>query len=279
MLDLNFLKKSWYFKEQILEKWEVLFHEWEIDDNIYIIELWELSVEKYTTKQKNETKVLAFLKKDDIFWEAALNSNLPKQVNIVSQTKTHLISINAKKWLNEFTSKFQKEWLSLLKYIIHLSNNRLLESNYLITSTYKISKEIAELEEITNKSIFGIIEKLKDSLKIDDILYYEINPVMDNYITLKYDTRTPWRLLNSITEIADNELNLLSYRSEWYFTFKQKLAIGLNSIWYLVFLKKNTKFDESDKKVFATTSSAIAWLIKQKQLMDEERDKEFMIEE
>ena len=103
MLDLNFLKKSWYFKEVILEKWEVLFKEWEIDNNIYIIVLWELSVEKYTTKQKDETKILAYLKKDDIFWEAALNSNLPKQVNIVSQTKTHLISINAKTWLNEFT--------------------------------------------------------------------------------------------------------------------------------------------------------------------------------
>lgn len=278
MLDINFLKKSWYFKEKILEKWEVLFNEWENDDNIYIVLVWELSVEKYTTKEKKDTKILAYLKQNQIFWEAALNSNLPKQVNIIAQTKTHLISINAKKWLDEFTSKFQKEWLSLLKYIIYLSNNRLLEANYLITSTYKISKEIAELEEITNKSIFSIIERLKNSLKIDDILYYEINPVMENYITLKYDTRTPWKLLNGITEIADNELNLLSYRSEWYFTFKQKLSIWLNNIWYLVFLKKNNKFDESDKKVFATTSSAIAWLIKQKQLLDEERDKEYMAE-
>jgi hypothetical protein len=166
-----------------------------------------------------------------------------------------------------------------LRYIIHLSNKRLSDSNSLITSTYKISQEISKLDEITNKSIFYIIEKMKETLNVDDILYYEINPVMENYITLKYDTRTPWKLLNWITEVADNELDLLKYRSEWFFTYKQVLSIWNNNIWYLVFLKKDVRFNESDKKVFATTSSSIAWLIKQKQYLDEERDREYMWEQ
>jgi hypothetical protein len=102
---------------------------------------------------------------------------------------------------------------------------------------------------------------------------------MEDYITLKYDTRTPWKLLNWVIEIADNELDLLKYKSEWFFTYKQLLAIWTNQIWYLVFLKKWVRFNESDKKVFATTSSSIAWLIKQKQYLDEERDKEYMIED
>jgi hypothetical protein len=93
--------------------------------------------------------------------------------------------------VNIFAVKYKQEAFSLLKYIIFLSNKRLSEANYLITSTYTISKEIIELNEITNKTIFSLIEKLKQSIKINDIIYYEVNPVMENYITMKYDTRIP----------------------------------------------------------------------------------------
>ena len=278
MLDINKLKETWYFKEVNLEKWDVLFKEWDIDDNIYIVLLGELSVEKFTTKNQDETKILGYLWKDDVFWEAALNTNWPKQVNIIAKSKTSLIYINAHKLVNIFAVTHRDDAFNLLRYIIHLSNKRLSDSNSLITSTYKISKEISKLEEISNKTIFYIIEKMKETLNIDDILYYEVNPIMQDYITQKYDTRKPWKLLNLITEVADNELELLNYRTEWYHTFRQELSIWSADVWYLVFLKEWQKFSESDKKVFATTSGSIAWLIKQKQFLDEERDKEFMIE-
>lgn len=278
MLDINKLKKTWYFTEVNLEKWDVLFNEWDIDNNIYIVLVWELSVEKFTTKNNDETKILWYLSKDDVFWEAALNTNKPKEVNIIARSKTLLIYINANKLIKTFAITHKTEAFNLLRYIIFLSNKRLSESNSLITSTYKVSKEISKLEVINNKSIFYIIEKMKESLNIDDILYYEINPVVQDYITMKYDTRLPWKLLNLVTETADNELELLSYKYEWYHVFKQKLSIWLNDIWYLIFLKKWQKFSESDKKVFITTSWSIAWLIKQKQFHDEERDMEYMNE-
>ena len=278
MLDINKLKDTWYFTEITLEKWDVLFNEGDIDNNIYIILVWELSVEKYTTKSKNETKILWFLWKDDVFWEAALNTNEAKQVNIVSRTKSKLLYISAKKLITTFSITYKDDAFSLLMYIIYLSNKRLSESNSLITATYKISNEISKLNDINIKSIFMIIEKMKEALNVDDIVYYEINPVMNNYITRKYDTRKIWKLLNDIIEINNNELDLLEYRADWYYTFKQKLSIWSNDIWYLIFLKKWQKFSDSDKKVFITTSGSIAWLIKQKQLMDEQRDKEFMQE-
>ena len=276
MLDINKLKNTWYFKEHILEKWDVLFNEGDLDNNIYIVLVWELSVEKFTTKNKNETKKLAYLKKDDVFWEAALNNNLPKSVNIISRSKSLLLSIDAEKLVNIFAVKYKQEAFSLLKYIIYLTNKRLTEANYLITSTYAISKEIIELNEITNKTIFSLIEKLKESIKINDIIYYEINPVMENYITMKYDTRIPWKMLNEVIELTNNKLNLLDLQLKGYHNFTQKLSIWNNNLWYLVFIKKDNYFDDTDKKVIATTSTSIAWLIKQKQLLDEQRDKEFM---
>ena len=232
MLDINKLRQTWYFKDVNLKKWDTLFNEWDIDNNIYIVLLWELSVEKYTTKSRNETKILWYLTKDEIFGEAALNLDYPKEVSIIAKTKTLLIKISADKLINIFSITHKEDAFSILKYIIYISNKRLSESNALITSTYKITQEIWKLEQINNKSIFHIIEKMKESLNVDDILYYEINPVMKDYITLKYDTRKSWKLLNKITEITNNELDLLEYKGEWYNLFKEKLSIWNNDIWY-----------------------------------------------
>jgi hypothetical protein len=78
-----------------------------------------------------------------------------------------------------------------MKYIIYLANKRLSDANLLITANYNITQEIKNLDSISFESIFKIIEKLKNSINITDIIYYEINPVMKNYLTLKYDTRIP----------------------------------------------------------------------------------------
>lgn len=276
MLDINKLKESWYFKEVVLEKWEVLFNEWDFDDNIYIVLAWELSVSKYTSKAKDELKTLAFLNTNDAFWEAALNSSNKKEVNIIANRKTILLSINAKEWLEKFWEKYQTEALNLLKYIIYLSNKRLSESNYLITATYKISKEILELQDVNYKNIFLLIESIKEIICVDHIIYYENNPVMENYIILKYDTRKKGKLLNEVKELTNNKLDLLDLVIENYQIHTQKLSIWSNSLWYLVFLKKDYKFNESDKKVLAIAATSISGLIKQKQLLDEQRDKDYM---
>lgn len=279
MLDIKILRKSWFFKEVVLEKWEVLIWEWEVDNNLYIVLVWELSVEKYTTVNKNETKVLAYLKTKDVFWESALNNSLPKSVSIIAKRKTLVIWINATKWLDEFMKVNPSEAMNLLKYIIYQWNNRLSEANYLITSTYKISQEISELKEINNKSIFYIIDKMKESLKVDDILYYEVNPIIQNYMTLRYNTKHKWRMQNWLTSIEDNELDLLNNLiNENSFSFKQKLTLWDKEIWVLIFIKKDKDFEESEIKAIKTTSTSFTSLIKQKQILDEERDREFMNE-
>lgn len=278
MLDIKFLENSWYFKKIILEKWEVLFDEWEIDNNLYIIILWKLLVKKYTTSDKKETKVLAYLSKDDIFWEAALNDNNPKSVKISSHRKTYLLSINAKKWLDDFSQKYPLEWQNLLKYIIYLSNKRLNASNYLITANYKISDEIIKLNKISSKSLFDLIDKLKNVVMVDYILYFEKNPVMDNYLTLKYDTRLIWKMQDKIVEITNNKLDLLNFKVKNITNYTQELSIWENSFWYLIFFKKEGIFSENDKKVLISTSTSIAWVIKEKQLKDEQNNIDFMEE-
>ncbi len=272
MLDIKFLENSWYFKKVILEKWEILFDEWDINNNLYIIILWELHVKKYTTSNKNETKTLAHLKKDDIFWEWALNSDKPKDVRIEASRKTYVLCINAKKDLDEFSSKYPSEWQKLLKYIIHLSNKRLNASNYLITANYKISSEIINLNKISIKSLFWLIDKLKDVVNVDYILYFEKNPVMKNYLTLKYDSRAKGKMQDKIIEVTNNKLDLLSFRVKNMNNYSQELSIWKNLFWYLIFFKKWDIFTDNDKKVLISTSTSIAWVIKEKQLIDEEKN-------
>lgn len=278
MLDINKLKESWYFKEIVLDKWQVLFNEWDFDSNIYIVLIWELAVSKFTSKKKSEKKILAYLKENDIFWEASLNMYKEKEATITATRKTVLLSIDWKEWIENYMKENLGDALSILKYIIFQSNKRLSDSNFLITASYKISKEINELQDINVKNIFELIEKIRDTIWVDHIMYYEANPVMENYITLKYDTRLPWKMLNEIIELTNNNLELLSLKVDDYNIYSQKLSIWTNNLWYLVFLKKNDKFDENDKRVLAIASTSISWLIKQKLLLDEERDKEYMAE-
>lgn len=53
-------------KKYILKK-DVIFDEWDVDENIYIVLAWELIVEKYLDNDKNEMKKLATLKQFDVF--------------------------------------------------------------------------------------------------------------------------------------------------------------------------------------------------------------------
>lgn len=276
MLQINYLKNSWHFKEFHLKANEVLFDEWEVDNNLYIILVWEINVEKYTTTKKDETKILATLWKYDIFWEAALNSDKPKQVKMVARRETILLSINARTGLDNFSEKNPEQWLNLLKYIIHISNKRLLKSNELITANYKVTQEILQIETINNKNIFKLIDKLEDIINIDYTLFLEKNAVMENYLVIKYDSRDKWRMKDQIIEIADNKLDLLELKLNDMYHNIQQLSIWDNELWYLVYFRKDNNFTDNDKKILTTISTWISWLIKEKKLLEEERDKHYM---
>lgn len=273
MFNIQKLKDSWYFKELILNKWETLFLEWSYDENIYFIEKWELVVSKYTDKHKSDQKILAFLVKNDVFWEASLVWKSKKEVNIYANKKTYLLAINGQEWLKSFFSHNNENALDLLKYIIFLSNKRLSESNYLITATYKITKEILNFKEINYREIFKLIDDIKDILWVEHIMYYENNPVITNYLVLKYDTRKKWKLLNEIIELTDDKFEALNLPINTFNIYIQKLTIWIIDIWYLIFLKKNKKFNDTDRKVLSIASTSIAGVVKQKQLLDEEKNK------
>jgi hypothetical protein len=278
MLNVDFLKNSWFFQYKELSSWELVFDEGVVDENLYIIVSWKVSVGKYTTINKDDIKELAILGNLDFFWEASLNSNIPKEALVKTLEQTSLLYINWKEWLQKFIEKYPNQWLELLWYIIDITNKRLVISNKLITSNYEIVKSITEIESVNDKNIFYIIEKIKLITWYNYILFLEINPVMRDYVTLKYDTREVWKLQSKV--IDRNKISDLSKMNEVVlenYNYIQKLGIWKNDLGFMIFWK-DTKFTYEDKKLILSISNNLTWLLKQKEILNEENNKTYMKE-
>lgn len=280
MFPLETLQKSWFFQEVALKENEVLFDEWSIDNNIYIIISWEIAVEKKLLGNKEQKKVLALLWEGKIFWEGALNHSEPKQVWICANSDTQLLSIDAKKWIEDFLVHSPKEALQFLKQIIDLGNKRVLKANSQITATYEMNHAILELESVNNKSVFHLLDTFKNIVHADFILFLEKNPVIDSYLNVKYDTRNQWKICDIVIEILDeNNMEGLLKKENISLAqnlFIEKLSIWSLEVWYFVLWRENSDFEENEKKIITSISTSLSWVIRQKRLLDEERDKQFM---
>lgn len=283
MLYIKFFENTWLFENITLKPWEVLFDEWSIDNNLYIIKSWSLSIEKYLTTDKIKTKKLAILKKEDFLWEWSLKYSIPKEVKVIANEKTELLKIDGKKWLSKFIENFPKQWLNLLTHIISISNRRLLESNYLLTTSYEISKMISKIEVFDNKNIFLLLDRLNKIIRTKYIIFIEKNPVIKNYVKVKYDTREAWKLQNNLIDLWDKKLDIHNIENDWIelekYNYIQNLKNWNEIIWYLVFWEQERDFNNTEKKVINSISTLIAWVVKQKENWEEEKNKILMKEE
>lgn len=300
MLNIQSYKNSWFFKEITLLEWEFLFKEWEIDDYLYIIESWEIFILK-NINTNNDYKILWVLYDTDMFWEWFLNEEKPKTVSVKANKKTKLLKIH-KKDLDIFSSKSPDQAIELYKYIIIFLNNKLLEldnhtskidldidtninkklfnleshtkkriedlDNYII-SVYDIDKFIWELNIYNNANLFKLITKFNEIINSEFVLYIEKNLVVENYFTLKYDTRNPWKMLDDVLEIKNNDdIKKALLLKDWNYLI-QKISVLNKSIWIFVIWKK-TEFSFNEKKIISTITTLLAWVINQKVISEQQ---------
>lgn len=270
------IEKNKFFKKKILENWEILFDEWDFDQNIYFVKSWKLKVEKYFSSDKKEKKVLALLWEKSIFWEWALSNNNPKEVLISSIEKTELLFIESKNF-TDFLKEFPELSIKFLTSIIDLSNKRLLESNFLLTSNYKISELISKTKEFSNKNLFKIILEFQKIIKTDYIIFAEVNQVLENFINILYDTRESQKMKNDILEIFDFKLDLEKF--EKYNLSEKNVIVELKNgnkiIWFFIIWDEKEKiFSDTIKKSIDSIWVLLASYIKQKQDFQNEKDKE-----
>jgi len=279
MINIEFLENTWFFETITFKEWELLFNEWDIDNNLYIIKSWDLSIEKFASTDRLETKKLAIVSDGWIIWEWSLSNSDPKEVRISAKTEAVVLKIDAKEWFEKFLVKHTREWVNLLSTIINIWNKRLLESNFLVTSSYKISKEIAETTEFNNKNLFRIVDIFSKAIGWKYVIYIEKNPIIKEYVNVKYDSRNEWRMQSTVIELTQNWLELEKLELEWIELWKynlvEELKNGNENIGYLVIWENDKSFNEWQKKSITSISTLIAWFIKQKQYFEDNKNLEY----
>lgn len=276
MFDIKNILWNKYFKSKSLKTWEILFDEWEIDKNIYVVEKGKVKVEKYFSSEKKEKKLLAVLWKNSIFWEGSIFNNHPKEVVISAIWETKLYFIKSKDFRN-FVKENTEIAVDFLSQIINLSNKRLLEANFLLTSNYKISKMISEEIEFSNKNLFDIIDEFCSIIKAKYIIYVEINQVLENYATVSYDSRIQWKLLDKVLELKNSKIDLENLKEfeVWEKNMILELKNGNKIIWFFIIWEdEKVEFSESQKKSINSIWVLLAGFIKQKQYFQNEKNKE-----
>ena len=276
MFDIKNILWNKYFKSKSLKTWEILFDEWEIDKNIYVVEKGKVKVEKYFSSEKKEKKLLAVLWKNSIFWEGSIFNNHPKEVVISAIWETKLYFIKSKDFRN-FVKENTEIAVDFLSQIINLSNKRLLEANFLLTSNYKISKMISEEIEFSNKNLFDIIDEFCSIIKAKYIIYVEINQVLENYATVSYDSRIQWKLLDKVVELKNSKIDLENLKEfeVWEKNMILELKNGNKIIWFFIIWEdEKVEFSESQKKSINSSWVLLAGVIKQKQYFQKEKNKE-----
>ena len=276
MFDIKNILWNKYFKSKSLKTWEIPFEERARDKNIYVVEKGKVKVEKYFSSEKKEKKLLAVLWKNSIFWEGSIFNNHPKEVVISAIWETKLYFIKSKDFRN-FIKENTEIAVDFLSQIINLSNKRLLEANFLLTSNYKISKMISEEIEFSNKNLFDIIDEFCSIIKAKYIIYVEINQVLENYATVSYDSRIQWKLLDKVVELKSSKIDLENLKEfeVWEKNMILELKNGNKIIWFFIIWEdEKVEFSESQKKSINSIWVLLAGFIKQKQYFQNEKNKE-----
>ena len=271
MLDIQKIHDCWHFSTLTLSVGEMLFDQWDVDHNLYIIVSWSLEIRKYRDSSRSDSKLLATLKSWEIFWEAALENELPKEVSIQAQSHTSLIKIHTGDDFELFMQQEPKLSLTLFRAIIASSNKRVSGGNTIITATDEMSRQIRELTTINYKSIFALIDNMCQIVPCDRILYIEKHSTLEWYYILRYNTHQSGKLLSEVIESSD--FNLRSIESVIWksaeINILESLAVGAQTIWYLVYGKMWTAFDNNEMKIISSISPLLWGIIHHKKIMDD----------
>lgn len=278
-MKLDQLKLSSFFKEVTLKKWEYLFSEWDTDMNLYIIYDGEISIEKNTSSEDQDSKCLALLGIWNIIWESSFHADQPKEVSAIAARDTILLFINAKEGFDKLLQEQPKTGIEILKSIIHISNIRLLRSNKQVTAHYEIHKAINNLESLDTSCVLGLVDTFGQIIKCDSCIYLEKNTFVEDFIEYKYNSRSPWKLQDIPIEVQDTEITISDIENT--IPLEKYSEIGKISIWkeiygYLVVTRNSGFFEEHEKKMLAWVCNAFVGVIRQKKIQEEEKNKNYM---
>lgn len=184
-----------YFKKKkrILESWDVLFKQWN-DSNFYIITSWELDIFRYTVDWTR--KEIWKAKSGSFIWEWIIFGRQQKDVEAVAGCTTQVFALSSED-LGKFESIAPKEAMDLYRYIIEITNKRLLDSWKELSDIYELTSKILELSKNWEKWFFNVMQYVNQVIGSDYIIFIEQHPSINGFFFYKYSTELQnTRLIN-----------------------------------------------------------------------------------
>lgn len=175
-----------YFKKKkrFLKNWEILFDIWN-DSNIYIVKSWIILIYSYMAdwdrKEIFKTREGWFIWEWIIFWR-----NI-KDVEAVSFWFSEVYPLNLDD-LKKIEIENPTEAIEIYKYIIEITNKRLLDTSKELASIYDATNKIMEFAKTGENWFIDIILYMKNLLKADYIIYVENHQLVDWLFFYKYNT-------------------------------------------------------------------------------------------
>lgn len=224
-------------KKKILEAWEILFSPGK-NNLFYIITSWELNILRYTST--NEKKEIGKAYAWSFIWEWIIFGRNQKDVEAQALTKTEIFALNLED-LQKLEKESPKEAMELYKYIIEITNKRLLDSGKELASIYEATNKIVEMAKDWEKWFFDIMNYLKWILGVDYIIFIEQHQAVDNFFFYKYNTSLSnmWVINKKAWAEIDKNMNWLLRNQVWIlgtFPDDSVYAIPLNNNWKLKWL-------------------------------------------
>lgn len=180
----QFFKK----KKQQLAKNEVLFSPGE-NPYFYIVTSGALAVFRVTPT--GEKKEIGRAYKGSFLGEGILFGRTQKDTEAVAHGDGTSVIALTREEINLLESENPKKLLDLYKYIVEITNGRLLETGKELALTYEMTEKINALSKAGESGLKDIVDYVATSLTVDYIIYAEKHPIVPNLLIYKYNSRFP----------------------------------------------------------------------------------------
>jgi len=265
-----------YFEKKTFAPGEILFREGDVDPYLYIIESGNVSIEKYTSAQKKDTYQIATLDEGAFFGEASFATPIPqKPSSIQARKETTVWRIHCSKHFQKFVQDFPDVGYKILQHIIIEENNRLAGANALIVAQSEIERYIRNMDTISYKNFFALIEHIKLTIEIGNILYFEKHQIDPNFLILKYDTRKSGKMQDMIFEKTGPLLDMTNLYEQCHIDetaapLLQKVWLGKEVFGYILYLSSGGIFSPHQKKILLSITQSLSGVVK-KHISDKEK--------
>ncbi|EKE30357.1 MAG: hypothetical protein ACD_2C00001G0007 [uncultured bacterium (gcode 4)] len=270
-----------YFKKKkrLLEAWELLFSPW-IDKNFYIITSWTVDIFRYTfdwqRKEIWNARAWSFIGEWVIFWR------FQKDVEAVASTNAQVFALSRED-LALLEKESPQEAMELYKYIIEITNKRLLDSWKELANIYEATNKIIELAKNWEKSFPDVMQYLKNLLMVDYITFVENHPAIDGFFFYKYSTELG--SVGNLNRKAWGEISSgLSWHYSWdipFFWSGKKDSVYVLPLknwdklkWYLIAWKKKWMVTDNEMRISTNIWPLLGSIVENNQKETEKKAKE-----